>query len=66
MVSNLCILRFYFSVSAAACDLPQSESSPLTVLLKSVDLRDTVDICFTLIVEFVNGHCYGYNRNISN
>ena len=31
-----------------------------------MDLSDTVDICFTVIADFVDGHRYGYNRDSSN
>ena len=44
---------------ASRSELSPSLSSPLrTVFLKSVDLglRDTLDICFTVIADFVNGH----------
>ena len=33
--------------------------SSTVLMLKSVDLGDTVDICFTVIAVFVNGHRYG-------
>ena len=36
------------------------------MLLKSEDLRDTLDTCFTVSAVFVNGHCYGYSRDSSN
>ena len=31
-----------------------------------MDLRDAVDICFTVIADFVNGRHYGYNKDSSN